>query len=109
MRKFVLALPLAALFATLFVLATPGRWPAPAYACTLIYPAIEDAVPQSDAVAIVKAVSVGGPNNAAPIQTPDPGLFRDPNGPGTPIISLEGIGATLAVEQVLAGSMPSQL
>jgi len=109
MKTFFFAFPVAALVAFLVTVTAPnGRWP-PAHACTLLYPAIETAVPQSDAVVVVKALSVGGPVNDAPTQTPNPGLASNPNGRGTPIISLEGLGATLAVEHVLAGSLPSQV
>jgi hypothetical protein len=109
MRKLLLALPLAALFATLLGLAVPGRWPSPAYACSIQYPPIDYEVFNADAVALVKAVEAGGPDNPAPTQTPDPKILHRPGFGGTPIISLEGIGATLQVEQVLAGSVPSQV
>src|SRR6187401_2011621 len=101
---------MAALFSALTVVTAPGGgWPTPVNACSTPSPPIDYFVREADADALVKTVAIGGPDNRAPTQTPDPRILQPRANGGTPIISLEGIGATLQVEEVLTGSLPSQV
>ena len=96
--------------ATLAALNGGARTPPPAYACTGAWPSLDMAVRRSDAVAIVQTTAVGGTENSlAPLPTVTvPAGFATATAGQSQDFSLQGIGATVKVTQVLTGTLPSE-
>jgi hypothetical protein len=101
---FLRSVSLLILASLSIVLATRANAPRPAYACTGGPGPFQEYAAYADAVAVVVAESVGGPDNSAPPITPSAAVPAAT--PGPPLFDLTSLGAHLRVVQTVAGDLP---